>query len=74
MPRAAKPAKPRHDPLHVELEADDSLRRFGRVSKSARPKRTEDGEEGMDVSSRLLYISYVEVKADIPAIGGCTNE
>lgn len=62
MPRVAKPQKPRHDPLHVELEADDSLRRFGRVSKSARQKRaTDEGEEGVGAVSYL--VSSLDIKS-----------
>jgi essential nuclear protein 1 len=56
MPRAAKPSKQRHDPLHVELEEDDALRRFGRVSKPGKRRADqgdlEDGDE--DVSDRQL--------------------
>jgi essential nuclear protein 1 len=44
MPRVGKPQKPRHDPLHVELEQDNDLRRFGRVSKPGRKKRGQSDE------------------------------
>ncbi|WVR06441.1 hypothetical protein IAU60_003472 [Kwoniella sp. DSM 27419] len=45
MPRVARPTKPRHDPLHVQLDADESLRKFGRVSKPSKKRATEDDEE-----------------------------
>lgn len=46
MPRAPKVTKPRHDPLHVELTADESVRRFGRITAPGkRQKRTEEEEE-----------------------------
>lgn len=65
MPRAPKPQKPRHDPLHVELEADDSLRRFGRVSKSARQKaRSDDGEDGPGNVSSVIAGNFLVV-ADV---------
>ena len=53
MPRVSKPTKPRHDPLHVDLEQDDSLRRFGRVSRPGRRKGNdgEDLEDGVSASN-----------------------
>jgi essential nuclear protein 1 len=52
MPRIpSKPAKPRHDPLHVDLQQDDALHKYGRLSKPSK-KRTEveDDEGGEGVS------------------------
>lgn len=48
MPRYTRPAKPRHDPLHVEIEADSTVQKFGRVSKPGRRKAREEDEEGVD--------------------------
>lgn len=55
MPRVAKPSKQRHDPLHVELEADDSLKKFGRVSKPGKRRARQEQEENEEVVSRLHY-------------------
>jgi hypothetical protein len=63
MPRPqAKPTKQRHDPLHVELEQDDSLRRFGRVKNHSkrRAQVDEDDENPQGVRlSRLLCPSQL---------------
>ncbi|GFZ45097.1 Uncharacterized protein JCM24511_02823 [Saitozyma sp. JCM 24511] len=57
MPRAAKPSKQRHDPLHVELEEDDALRRFGRVSKPGKRRADkgdlEEGDEDHGEDARM---------------------
>jgi essential nuclear protein 1 len=45
MPRVQKPQKPRHDPLHVEIEQDSSVRQFGRVKPKRRDGRHEDDED-----------------------------
>ncbi|WVF68914.1 hypothetical protein IAT40_003688 [Kwoniella sp. CBS 6097] len=45
MPRAARPTKPRHDPLHVQLDADESLRKFGRPSKPSKKRNSQEEEE-----------------------------
>ncbi|KAL0949800.1 hypothetical protein HGRIS_009837 [Hohenbuehelia grisea] len=50
MPRAAKPSqKSRHDPLHVQLDDDEILAKYGRVSQpgkrtKSRPARDDDDE------------------------------
>ncbi|WWC96175.1 hypothetical protein V866_003042 [Kwoniella sp. B9012] len=44
MPRVVKPTKQRHDPLHVQIDADESLRKFGRPSKPSKKKSREDEE------------------------------
>lgn len=42
-----RPVKPRHDPLHVELEADSTLKQYGRVSRPGRRRaQNDDGDEG----------------------------
>ncbi len=61
MPRVAKLLKTRHDPLHVELEQDESLRRFGRVSHPGRRKRTSSN--GVD-EEEVKYNSSVRSLAD----------
>jgi len=46
MPKATKATKQqRHTPLHVELDADDSVRRFGRVTAPGKRKKREKEEE-----------------------------
>jgi essential nuclear protein 1 len=52
MPRAPKVVKPRHDPLHKEIEQDDSLRKFGRVSKPGKRRADEDEDDLADGVSR----------------------
>lgn len=64
MPRAMKPSKTRHDPLHVELEQDESLRRFGRVSNPGRQhgrasKDAADEEVSFPLSWLRLADQYV---------------
>lgn len=60
MPRTQKPTgKSRHDPLHVDIAADDSLAKHGNVSKPGRRKKSrhdieQNGEEGGEVSSLFL--------------------
>ncbi|WWC62668.1 uncharacterized protein I303_105265 [Kwoniella dejecticola CBS 10117] len=44
MPRVGKPSKPRHDPLHVQIDADESLRKFGRPSKPSKKKAQDDDD------------------------------
>jgi len=58
MPRVQKPQKPRHDPLHVEIEQDSSVRQFGRITKpKRRDGRSEDDEnEGPGVCSSYCAI------------------
>ena len=56
MPRiSSKPSKPRHDPLHVELQEADTYQKFGRVSKPGKrqSRRQDENEEGGAV--RLPY-------------------
>ncbi|KAJ8698269.1 snoRNA-binding rRNA-processing protein, variant 2 [Pleurotus ostreatus] len=50
MPRALKSGKPRHDPLHVQLDDDELLAKYGRVSQPGKRKKSRtqgknDGEE-----------------------------
>ncbi|WWC88467.1 uncharacterized protein L201_003378 [Kwoniella dendrophila CBS 6074] len=44
MPRVVKPSKSRHDPLHVQIDADESLRKFGRPSKPSKKSAMDDDE------------------------------
>lgn len=53
MPRTSKnaPGKLRHDPLHVELDADDQVKKYGNISrpgkrKSANKSENNEGEVG----------------------------
>ncbi|KAJ2916465.1 hypothetical protein MD484_g3948, partial [Candolleomyces efflorescens] len=49
MPRAQKPSsKPRHDPLHVQLDEDEAQAKYGRISQpgkrtKSRRRSSEDG-------------------------------
>jgi essential nuclear protein 1 len=47
MPRQAKgtSTKPRHDPLHVEIDADDQLAKYGNVSRPGKRKNAKKSEE-----------------------------
>ncbi|WWC70841.1 uncharacterized protein I206_104793 [Kwoniella pini CBS 10737] len=45
MPRMVKPSKPRHDPLHVQIDADESLRKFGRPSKPSKKKSQNEDDD-----------------------------
>lgn len=70
MPRAPKSVKPRHDPLHVDLEADANLRKFGRVSAPGRRKGRDDDEDGGDGNVGWSWYCYelkltVQVDADV---------
>lgn len=56
MPKAGngKNKGSRHDPLHVQMDADASLRRFGRVTAPDKRKKRagdEDAEEQVGVAS-----------------------
>lgn len=49
MPRTQKPTgKSRHDPLHVDIAADDSFAKYGNVSKPGRRKKSRHGTEQSD--------------------------
>lgn len=50
MPRVIRPSKPRHDPLHLELEGDESIRKFGRVTKPGKRKAKEEADDDEPVS------------------------
>jgi essential nuclear protein 1 len=64
MPRTSKnaPGKLRHDPLHVELDADDQIKKYGNVSrpgkrKSAKkPENNEEEVSGKDFTEGLTLI------------------
>lgn len=52
MPRVIKPSKPRHDPLHLELEGDEAIRKFGRVAKPGKRKAKKDEADDDEPVSR----------------------
>ena len=56
MPRVQKPQKPRHDPLHVEIEQDSSVRQFGRVKPKRRDGRHEDDEDEVPGVSPIQHV------------------
>ncbi|EKC97846.1 protein required for pre-rRNA processing and 40S ribosomal subunit synthesis, Enp1p [Trichosporon asahii var. asahii CBS 8904] len=45
MPKASRSKQARHDPLHVELAADESLRKFGRAKNRKSKVEQEEVEE-----------------------------
>ncbi|KAK4684095.1 essential nuclear protein 1, partial [Tremellales sp. Uapishka_1] len=45
MPRVVRPQKPRHDPLHVELQADESVNKYGRVTKPGKRRAKDEGDD-----------------------------
>lgn len=55
MPRAVKPlAKPRHGPLHVQLNEDEVYSKFGKITKPGKRAKAHKGkgsdeEEGGEV-------------------------
>jgi len=51
MPRAQKPTgKSRHDPLHVDIAADDLYSKYGNVSKPGRRQKSRhDDQDGTEV-------------------------
>jgi len=54
MPRASKPSKPRHDPLHVDIEGDEALRRHGKMKTGKRKTQVQEDEEaGVSTSRRV---------------------
>lgn len=55
MPKVTKPKKPRHDPLHVELEQDTEYQKYGRVSKPGKRRAAKsDEDETVDVRQYLI--------------------
>jgi len=52
MPRVTKPQKPRHDPLHVELAQDDSLKKFGRVTVPGKRRKGDFQSNGVDAEEK----------------------
>jgi essential nuclear protein 1 len=48
MPRAQKPSKPRHDPLHVQLDEDEVNTKYGRISQPGKRKKSKKADQGED--------------------------
>lgn len=67
MPRAStiSKSKARHDPLHVQIDEDETYAKFGRVGSSKRgKKRRDDSGDELDVSKLyglLQSSSYISV-------------
>lgn len=60
MPRTLKPtAKPRHDPLHRDIAADDLHEKYGTVSKPGRRKKTRSADED---GSREVALSRLVIR------------
>jgi hypothetical protein len=61
MPRAGKPQKPRHDPLHVEVEQDQSLKQYGRMGgKRKQKKESQDDDEDVSWNCFSLSVSTAD--------------
>lgn len=56
MPKATVKTKQRHDPLHVELDADESVRRFGRAASGGKRKKRVEAEEEEESVSKLWMV------------------
>jgi hypothetical protein len=73
MPRIQKPSpgKSRHDPLHVDIAADDTLAKYGNVSKPGRRKKSRhdkhDDEDGGEVCAKIPPTGVI---ADLSPISG----
>jgi essential nuclear protein 1 len=76
MPRAGKPVKQRHDPLHADVEQDDALRKYGRVTKPGKRKTKQEDEDGENVSGIFPRMSSTEDAAvlNMPESRGCANK
>ncbi|KAH6915219.1 cell adhesion protein byn-1 [Coprinopsis sp. MPI-PUGE-AT-0042] len=48
MPRAQKPSKPRHDPLHVQLDEDEVNSKYGRISQPGKRKKSKRADQDED--------------------------
>jgi len=65
MPRTQKPTgKSRHDPLHVDIAADDSFAKYGNVSKPGRRKKSRHGTEQNDEDGGEVWPS-LPIFADV---------
>lgn len=76
MPRAGKPVKQRHDPLHADVEQDDALRKYGRVTKPGKRKSKQEDEDGENVRAKFHQQSSMEDAAILimPESRGCANK
>jgi essential nuclear protein 1 len=53
MPRTQKPTgKSRHDPLHVDIAADDLYSKYGNLSKPGRRKKSRHSDEEQGTEAR----------------------
>jgi essential nuclear protein 1 len=59
MPRAEKSSgKTRHDPLHVELDADQRLAKYGNVSQPGKRKKQRKIVDGDGENDEVLFNAY----------------
>ncbi|KAJ8523518.1 hypothetical protein ONZ45_g95 [Pleurotus djamor] len=68
MPRNPKASsKPRHDPLHIQLDGDDFLEKYGRVSQPGKRRKARNstgGGDGQDESEDELEMPEDDLEAD----------
>lgn len=57
MPRSQKPtSKSRHDPLHVDIAADELYAKYGNVSKQGRRRKSQhENDNDQEVTSSSLF-------------------
>ncbi|KIY71764.1 Bystin-domain-containing protein [Cylindrobasidium torrendii FP15055 ss-10] len=54
MPRVQKPSKSRHDPLHVQLEGDNEVAKFGRVSQIAKRRKSANQDGAAEEEDEVI--------------------
>ncbi|TFK29267.1 cell adhesion protein byn-1 [Coprinopsis marcescibilis] len=54
MPRVQKPSKPRHGPLHVQLDEDELEGKYGRISQPGKRKKSKQGSDNEDNAEAIL--------------------
>ena len=72
MPRTVskKGAKERHDPLHVDMDADAHLAKYGRVSKPGkRSKANAEENENVEVGQSHSRFGYYRLTTFIASLG-----
>lgn len=56
MPRAQPQAqKPRHDPLHVQLDDDQTQAKYGRLSQPGKRKKSRTSDDDDEIPDVLLW-------------------
>jgi len=58
MPRAQKSSKPRHDPLHVQLDEDEVEAKYGRISLPGKRKKSRRSDDDELIEVCFLFPLY----------------